>query len=86
MRESVRNYELKGRGVECRGADFLVKRDTTSTTAAIVVSRRCFISLQLLILQLSCRREGFEAPFGPERRGVKGGGSDGSLLSSGKVV
>ena len=32
-----RNYELKGRGVECRGADFLVKRDTTSTTAAIVV-------------------------------------------------
>ncbi len=45
---AVRNYELKGRGVECRGADFLVKRDTTSTTAAIVVSRRCFIARKLL--------------------------------------
>jgi len=58
----------------------------TSTTAAIVVSRRCLISLQLSILHSSCRREGLEAPFGPERRGVKGGCSDGSLLSSGKVV
>lgn len=56
------------------------------TTAAIVVSKRCFISEWLSILHPSCRREGLEAPFGPERRGVKGGCSDGSLLSSGKVV
>ena len=56
------------------------------TTAATVVSRRCFILEWLSILHPSCRREGLEAPFGPERRGVKGGCSDGSLLSSGKVV
>jgi len=29
---------------------------STSTTAAIVVIRRCFISLQLSILHPSCRR------------------------------
>ena len=28
MIEATRNYELKGRGIETRGTDFLVKRDT----------------------------------------------------------
>ena len=29
MIEATRNYEQKGRGVEIRGAGFLVKRDTS---------------------------------------------------------
>ena len=38
------------------GADCCDSPHPTSTKAAIVVSSMCFISLQLLILQLSCRR------------------------------
>ena len=33
-----------------------IRRLTTTSTAAIVVSRRCFIWLQLSILHPSCRR------------------------------
>ena len=46
-----RGYESGAGGVDCCDSPH-----PTSTTAAIVVSRRCFIYLQLSILYPSCRR------------------------------
>ena len=50
MIEVTQNYELKGRGVETWGADFLVKRDIPSWIGAGSVIQPCLSDTKVAVL------------------------------------
>ena len=49
MIEAARNYELKGRGVETWGVDFLVKRDIPSWIGAGSVIQPCLSDTKVAV-------------------------------------